>query len=94
MTRVNPLPSFAEVAVADARQQPELNIPATDQELSEQSLKIVDEYDVPAVRSPLPNAISKMRRCGDLFYDLPSADLATCTGPIFQTWISVRKERK
>ncbi|AZR06980.1 hypothetical protein QEV69_03875 [Trueperella pyogenes] len=44
MTRVEPLFSFAEVAVADARRQPELNIPVTDTELSEQSSKIVDEY--------------------------------------------------
>ncbi|AJC70379.1 hypothetical protein [Trueperella pyogenes] len=44
MTRVNPLLSFAEVAVADARRQPELNILVTDQELSEPNPKIVDEY--------------------------------------------------
>ncbi|WP_160164929.1 hypothetical protein, partial [Trueperella pyogenes] len=44
LTRVEPLFSFAEVAVADARRQPELNIPVTDTELSEQSSKIVDEY--------------------------------------------------
>ncbi|WP_143605640.1 hypothetical protein [Trueperella pyogenes] len=44
LTRVEPLFSFAEVAVADARLQPELNIPVTDTELSEQSSKIVDEY--------------------------------------------------
>ncbi|WP_461186364.1 hypothetical protein [Trueperella pyogenes] len=44
LTRVNPLLSFAEVAVADARQQPELNILVTDKELSEPNPKIVDEY--------------------------------------------------
>ncbi|WP_406708789.1 hypothetical protein QEV08_03595 [Trueperella pyogenes] len=43
MTRVEPLFSFAEVSVADARQQPEL-VPVTHKELSEPNPKIVDEY--------------------------------------------------
>ncbi|MEW6891963.1 hypothetical protein [Trueperella pyogenes] len=43
MTRVEPLFSFAEVAVADARRQPEL-VPVTHKELSEPNPKIVDEY--------------------------------------------------
>lgn len=94
LTRVEPVLSFAEVAVADARRQPELNIPVTDTELSEQSSKIVDEYRrachaLAIAQRNLEDAT--MRRS---FYDLPSADLATCIGPIFQTWLSVRKERK